>query len=197
MQHINFYFDEFKPKPLSFDSRFAGLVFIVVLIGVTAFGFTQQRQAENLAALKIQKQQDLTVTQTQLLELQKRLSQSTDIMSIDDKLAKQQQTLNSYRKILAQVGDLETQQFNFSEVLQQLAKHPSDTVWLTHISLDRTQLSLKGSSQDTAAIPTYIQQMNSLSALVREFDSLEVLRDEENVGLINFNLTNGRLVNAK
>ncbi|MGX5200341.1 PilN domain-containing protein [Aliikangiella sp. IMCC44632] len=197
MQHINFFFDEFKPKPLSFDSRFAGLVFIVVLIGVTAFGFTQQRQAENLAALKIQKQQDLTVTQTQLLELQKRLSQSTDIMSIDDKLAKQQQTLNSYRKILAQVGDLETQQFNFSEVLQQLAKHPSDTVWLTHISLDRTQLSLKGSSQDTAAIPTYIQQMNSLSALVREFDSLEVLRDEENVGLINFNLTNGRLVNAK
>ncbi len=197
MQTINFYFDEYRPKPLSFDTKFAALLLATVTIALLFFGFFQSQQVKQLNQLLLQKKASVTKSQSDLIELQKKLKVDESIIEIDEIIRKKQSTLNSYRKILAQVGISQQEQFTYSEILQQLADHPSDSVWLTQISINLQQLSLYGSALEPKSVPDYIEQLNSGKALTRQFDKLEVVRDQQNDRFVNFSLLNGKVSHAR
>ncbi|WP_444996349.1 PilN domain-containing protein [Aliikangiella sp. IMCC44359] len=194
MQSVNFYLEEYRPKPLSFDTRFATLLFIILLILFIASGIIQSTQLTKLKQINQTKKQELATLQEKIISMQKELANRRKVDSIDDLLASKQNSLNSYRKILSQVGNPKQQKHtNYSLILQQLSEQPANSIWLTEIKINQQSLSLQGSSTESTAIPIYIDQLKEAATLKRHFDELKVERDHNNGSLINFSLMNGRL----
>ena len=55
MQHINFYFDEFRPKPLSFDIRFSAAVIALVIVGMLVIGIFEQQKLHEFETITTRK----------------------------------------------------------------------------------------------------------------------------------------------
>lgn len=194
MQSINFYFDEYHPKPISFNSRFALVILIISLIMMVIFGLIKSTHAskqENILAIKNEK---LAQTTTELTAMKKELDSSLDTLSIDEQILKEQTNLKSLRDVLLHIANINNKEsMQYSQILKQLSEQKTNALWLTDISVNANNLSIKGSTTNAETIPLYVEQLKQSSALKREFDDLNIDRDEDNKRLINFSLSNGRL----
>ncbi|MET1255685.1 PilN domain-containing protein [Aliikangiella maris] len=194
MQTINFYFAEYRPKPLSFDTQFAAILLGVSILSMSIIGFIQSSQLNQLTAINQLKKQQLDKIQAETIQLQKQLNQKQTLQSLDSQIANQKELLIRYRQILNQVGNpAQTQLVLYSDVFSQLAEQKDAGVWLTKISIEKNNLSLEGSSTESISIPKYIDQLKTAPALKRQFDELKVQRDQNNTQIINFALLNGRI----
>lgn len=194
MQRIDFYFDEYRPKPLSFDSRFAAFICALCLLGLLLIGWIGSNQVEDLRQRHKSRQVQADKMQQQLLNVQEKLAKKAKAKDLQSEINSAQQELNSYRKVLSTVN-LPSSQFsvNFSQVLTDLSKRKAEAVWLTKIDLAGQNLSLSGVATKTDAVPRYVDELKEADSLRRLFDELKVERDENNRNVINFQLLNGRL----
>ena len=198
MQSINFYFDEYRPKPLSFDSRFAGVVIAVSLVMMVIIGLIKSNHISKQEQTLATKQKELKAIEQQVVALQKQLVSGYKAESLDNQIVKQQKNLTSYRKILANMQQpAALQSTKYSQILAQLGEQKGTSVWLTKINIQAQNLTLQGTTVDTQAIPLYVDLLKNADTLKRQFDELKVDRDPENSRLINFSLINGRLSNGQ
>lgn len=194
MQSVNFYFDEYRPKPLTFDSRFALLAISTTLILFVGFGvFKSSHLASQTEQLKL-KQTQLKKLEADQLVIQQQMRTANKKASLDEQIANRQKSLTRYRKILANMQQPDNYVATpYSLILEQLGEQKSRTVWLTKININSQALSLHGSSTKTEAIPRYVEALKNSDSLKRQFDELKVERDQTDSRFVNFSLTNGRL----
>jgi len=196
MQSVNFYLQEYRPKPLTFDSRFALLALVATLILFIGFGVFKSSHLTSQNEQLKQKQAELKKLQADQIVIQQQMRIANEKASIDEQIANRQRSLTSYRKILANMQQPGTQEITpYSLILQQLSEQKSRMVWLTQININAQSLSLQGSSTKTDAIPRYVESLKNSDSLKRQFDELKVERDEKDSRFVNFSLTNGRLSN--
>lgn len=196
MQSINFYLEEYRPKPLSFDSKFAALAMGIALVMMVVIGVIETTHVSKLEKQLKEKQVELKQISDQVVKLQKQMAESGQVESIEAKIAARQLSLNSYRKILANMSQPTSQtSTRYSEIMKQLGEQKGASVWLTKIQIAAQNLSLQGSTLETKAIPAYVEELKNSATLKRQFDELTVERDAENDRLVNFSLNNGRLTN--
>lgn len=196
MQSINFYLDEYRPKPLTFDSRFSMVVLAIALVMMVIIGMIETSHLNQMKQQLVDKQLELKQVNDQVVALSKQLKDTNQTESVEAQIHSRQLQLNSYRKILANMIqpkiDASTR---YSEIMKQLGEQSGNPVWLTKIQITAQNLSLEGSTLQTKAIPAYVEQLKNSPTLKRQFDELKVERDSENDRLVNFSLSNGRLAN--
>lgn len=196
MQFINFYFEEYRPKPLSFDSRFAAIVLLISLISVLILGWLESSEVDNLQQQLQAKKDQVTQLQQQISIIQKQLSRNSAINDLQRQLESGKKELNRYRKVIDLVKTpIAHQMVPYSQILTDLTEQKNDSVWLTKIEVQAENLSLHGTTTKADAVPLYVDGLKQSRTLKRYFDELKIERDEEDKRLINFQLLNGRLIN--
>lgn len=196
MQLVDFYFDEYRPKPLSFDLRFAGAIILVVVAGLVAIGIIQTNQISEYQDSLVKKQVEFKTLSEETLKLQKKLAESRDFQELDSAVARQTETLNQYRKAFANLnlpdqGNTE----KFSQILDSLSERKVNAVWLTKIDISQQNLSLFGSTTKRDSVPLYVEDLKNATSLNREFDELSIRQNEDNKRILDFALINGRKIN--
>jgi hypothetical protein len=198
MQSINFYFEEYRPKPLSFDHRFATLVLAISVVMLVVLGTIKSSHLSQQKQAVVTKQADLVKLQQEVVKLQQQLAKDQPAESLDALIIQQQMSLASFRKILASMQQPDVlQPVGYSQILHQLGEQKMSDIWLTQIRINAQLLSLQGSSFKSEAIPEYVDLLKNASALKRQFDELKVERDQQDTQLVNFALLNGRLSNGQ
>ena len=192
MQNINFYLEQYHPKPLSFNHQFAILTLFLSLLGMLTIGWSQSLQVAQLnKTLKLKQQQSSHIEQG-ILSIQKQLSEQSVTKDWQVKLNSKQEELNNYRKIISQVNlPIFKQSANYSRILEDLTLQSTNNVWLTRINIQSELLSLYGSSNNSNSIPIYIDQLKQTASLKRYFQELKIEQDSENPNIGNFSLLKG------
>lgn len=198
MQRINFYFEQYHPKPLSFDSRFAGLIILISALGFLSIGWIESKKLNDLNQRFIDRQEQLSELQNNIVIAQKKLSKKIRKNDIQESLAVAKQDLIRYKKLSSIVNlPIKKMMINYSQILSDLSNKLIQSVWLTQINISENHLNLKGSSTNTESIPEYINQLKKSDSLNRYFDELKIERNQNNSLLVDFQLINGQLINRQ
>ncbi len=198
MQFVNFYLDQYQPKPLSFDSRFAGLTLCLIVAGCIVNGLIGSSRVNELKLVDAQKKSHLLTTQQQVIALQKKLAGKKKVKNLDALLIRNQQELNSYRKIVTRLSSKnQVNHFDYSLILKQLSELPAQSVWLTEIEMNQQNLNLHGRSTNPESIPLYVDHLKAARSLKRHFDELKIDRDSTDNRIVNFSLINGKAANEQ
>ncbi|TQV88532.1 PilN domain-containing protein [Aliikangiella coralliicola] len=193
MQRVNFYFDEYKPKPLSFNSQFALSIFALTFIGLIVIGSILSVEKSDMEKRLAEKQVRFAKLQTEITQLTQKLKQDSEIQALEIELNNSLKMLNQYRKVIGLVKTPQKSQSDiYSQILQELSERKADSIWLTEINIDAQNLSLHGTTTKTDSIPRYVDELKDASSLKRQFDELQITRDGKNNRLINFSLINGK-----
>ncbi len=197
MQLVNFYFEEYRPKPLSFDLKFAILFVTTVIVVLIILGSVQISQLTNIMEQAAQKKQQYDQIVKQTSELQKGLANRRKAIPLEAEIQSYQKRYNQYQKAFAalNISDDEANPFKFSHVLTALTKQKIQQIWLTEIAIDPINLSLYGSSTHRDAIPDYVSNLKEHDTLNRAFDELSLKQNNTNKNIIDFSLINGRKIN--
>lgn len=192
-QFVNFYFEQYHPQPLTFNSHFALTALAVSLLGLVIIGWQESVKTSQLEQLLQNKNQSFNSIQNDLNEMQRSLAKKLNQQSWQLDLEKSQKELNSYRHLVNMVNLPVTQQdTRYSQAFEDLARHPTESVWITRISISASSIDLYGSSDSTEQIPKYIEDLSQLSSFNRYFGALSIERDPLHHQLIHFELTNGK-----
>ncbi|MDH5432815.1 MAG: hypothetical protein OEY19_02640, partial [Gammaproteobacteria bacterium] len=124
MQSINFYFPQYQPKPLSFDSRFSFLVVTIFTLSMLLFIWLDSQHISQLNyELESQKQQ-ISKLQSQLVEQQNKLGITVKIKELESDLLTLQNELTNYREISNLIRQPVGQsKVKYSQILADLAKN--------------------------------------------------------------------------
>ncbi len=193
-QSINFYLNQYRPKPLEFGFKFAtsiAAIFILVFIG---YGLIQNHE-ENLLDDKLAtKKQMLLKTQQALQSIQMKRTGSRTIVDINQQILIKQNRLLKNKKLLKNVTNLSVLKTKkYSEVLLALSQIKTPSLWLTNIDISLDKISLGGQTTQPESIPQYINQMAKNEALRQQFEELKIERDDGNNQLVNFLISNGKI----
>lgn len=192
MQWIDFYLDEYKPKPMTFDSRFAMIAMAGVVIITLIFGVWQQIEQSKFDQLVAQKQQQVSQIEQQINAMSASLNNLHGDDNARQNLTTKREELKNLNLIVSRLQKREaTQAIAYSQIMQQLSEQTINQLWLTRIQLEEGRLSLQGATTNREAIPGYIEQIQQASALQREFASLSVEKDSENRRIVHFKLNAG------
>ena len=101
MQYINFYLEEFRPKPLSFDIKFSAAVIGVVVLGLIAIGIVQQQRLSERKAIQFAKQEQVDKLILQVNELQQSLKNNRQFQDIENQHAYLKGQLTQYQKAIS------------------------------------------------------------------------------------------------
>lgn len=196
MQLVDFYFDEYRPKPLSFDLRFAGAIILIVVAGLIVIGIIQSSQLSEYQENLVKKQIEFKTLSEETLKLQKKLAESRDFQELDGAVIRQTETLNQYRKAIANLNlPDQSNTDRFSQILNSLSDRKINAVWLTKIDINQQNLSLFGSTTKRDSVPLYVEDLKNAASLNREFDELSIQQNEDNKRILDFALINGRKIN--
>ena len=192
MQQINLYQAAFQKKGVMVSAQqvlFAGAGLLVLLIGVTMFYYIQIMQLESEVEVAKSEQLDKT---SQLETLQKQVQARS----------KSKKVLNNIETLTIEIANkqkvlqiLSNQKFGntkgFTEHVKGLARQRVDGMWLTGISISRggEHLALTGLTQQAKLLPQYLQKLSSEEAFLgKEFETLSILRNQNNTKWLDFNL---------
>lgn len=195
MQVVNFYLESYRPKPLSFDSRFALYISCLFLSGLLVIGWLQASEVDDLNLSLNERKSQLELQQLQLAAVTKELRINSVEQDLQAQLAKKQQELNSYQRIVSVINlPLNITPVKFSQVLDDLSQQTVERLWLTKIAIQSNNLSLNGATTTAESIPDYVDKIKQSKSLKRYFDELKIERKGVD-DLINFELINGKLLN--
>jgi len=195
MQLVDFYFEEYRPKPLSFDLRFAAAVIGIVIAGLITLGIIQSSQLSDQQARLKEKQKQYRLLSEETQKLEKQLSATKDFKELDQEVARQTLRLNQYQKALFNLNlPEEGGADKFSEILKSLSDRKVDSLWLTQIDINQRNLSLYGSTTKSSSVPLYVEDLKNALSLNREFDDLSIQQNKENKRILDFALVNGRKI---
>jgi MSHA biogenesis protein MshI len=190
---INFYFPDYRPKPLQFGLKFATSSAAVFLFGLFIYGLIQERQKTQLNEQLITDNQKLESLQASLLKLQSNRSGKSSEKDIDRSISQKQIELLASRQLLTQIRNKAPHEMTlYSSILAALSEQKTESLWLTKISLRPSRISLSGSTSQADSIPNYIKQISQNQLLNRRFVDLKIERDPRHPQLVNFQMIDGR-----
>jgi hypothetical protein len=192
MQQINLYQGVLIDKPEPLQSRQVGMILLgfLLLLGLMyLFSFMQLNGTREQEA-GLQSQQNEMSSQVLLLEQQyprreKNALLDEQIKRLEAELAEQKQLIG-YFSSREQGGNVAILQ-----ILQGLAEHRQQGVWLRRIYLDGSgrRIHLAGSALRPQQVPAYLQLLGEQDVFNgQEFASLKLARLQERPGQIDFSL---------
>jgi len=189
---VNFYCQEFKPKPLEFDFKFSMVVTVLMFFGFTAYGLILNNESNLLKQQLTQKNKSFKDIQNSIKTLNFESFSPSLVKSIDSQIITKQNELINIKKLLEKIASKSNEKhIHYSLVLNKLSKQRIQSLWLTNITLTPTNISLKGSTTNPELIPDYIDKIGQHNSLNSQFENLLLERDKENNQIINFNISNG------
>lgn len=197
-QTINFYLPEFHPKPMEFGFKFAASTVAIFVLGFIAFGMVQNIEHNQINDQIESQKQALNNLEKEVNLLNSGLRTKDKTLNLDKEIVKKQRLLASSQKLLMEVGQKSSVTTpKYSDVLVELSKQKTPSLWLTQINLHPNMMSLHGVTTKTESIPKYINTMSKNEKLSSKFENLIIERDKENSSFINFSMTNGRFNNEQ
>ncbi len=192
MQQINLYQGVLIDKPEPLQSRQVGVILLgfLVLLGLLyLLSFMQQRGIqEQVAGLQLQQ----TEMSAQLLLLEQQLPLREKSALLNEQIKRLEQELTEQQQLIGYFSSREQDgNDTILRILQGLAEHRQQGVWLRRIQLDGTgrQVQLTGSALRPQLVPAYLQLLGKQDVFNgQEFASLKLARLQERPGQIDFSL---------
>jgi len=196
-QSVNFYLNQYKPKPLEFGFKFASSMAAAFMLSFFGFGYIQNQQLAQLNQQLSDNQSELTKIQFIIKKLQKQREKKQSPENIEKRILRKQKELISSKKLLAKVINKKpTKPVSYSSVLSALSQQKINSLWLTKIDLYPETINLTGQTTNPSSIPNYISSMSDNEVLNSEFKEFKIERDENDSRIVNFSMNSGRYKNA-
>ena len=177
---INLYLDELKPKKeyLTLNNvAFSWLALIVVLVAVSGFlMFLESSSKQQVAQL----QATLDVTKKQLQQTQEALQRKQDKSPLMRRIDKQKQELSQKQRLLFIMEDKSEQaEFDYAEVMTDLAANGHGDVWLTAFHFVGHDITISGAATHGSAIPVWLNGLKDSDYFVDKAFSLLEFNNQE------------------
>lgn len=161
-QFANLYLKELQPNrerlTLNFLAAVTGAVIAVLVVVTLASSFMVNGKKAEVTSL----QQQLSQLQKQIKEQQDVLNTALNDPQLLGEIAQVEQKVAQQQRLLQQM--LQTtagSQTSFAGVMHDIAAVDIDDLWLTNITVNESQLSLRGNSLNPTVLPIWL---NSFSA---------------------------------
>ncbi|MCV2885791.1 PilN domain-containing protein [Aestuariibacter sp. AA17] len=190
--HVNFYTDEFKPNIVLINPVFVLLLWLVILSGVcflwAGVTYSLQQDERVLTSLNRQVNEQQKVVDALSTAAATRTENPRLQALLSEKLAnKEMQTA-----ILQALDSRETQQqVNYAQMLIDMAKYPSEDLWITHMYLRSDKTEIMGHALNSAAVPKWIVSLSAMPFFRgKQFASAVITREgETNNGTLAFTVS--------
>ena len=179
-----------KPEPL--QSRQVGLIlvgFIALLLLLSLFGYWQLRSADQTLA---ELQQQKAVLENKVVALEQQHPERQKSALLEEEIKRARMALDGQKQLLGYfaVRD-EAGNTAVLDVLDGLARHRSEGVWLRRIKLaaGAESIALAGSALRPDQVPQYLQSLGEQRVLGGQvFSRLSIARLQEKSGQVDFSL---------
>jgi len=191
-QQINLFQAALIDKSEPLQARQVGLImagFAVLLILLSLFGYWQLQSADQqLADLQQQKLE----SETRVVALEQQHPERQESILLKEEIVRTKETLVGQKQLLGyfSVRDEESNG-SILGVLEGLARHRSEGVWLRRIQLDvaGNNISLAGSALRPEQVPQYLQSLGDKGVLGGQvFSRMTLARLQERPGQVDFSL---------
>lgn len=189
MQQINLFQPVFRREAKVFSARtlaqVLGLALVLGVAGVALLQLQLGRHGATRNLLDVQYRQ--LETRLQALENQ---ADPGVLAALDTRIQALETRLADGAVELAQIRSLVIERSGgFSPMLEALARHPLDGLWLTGIRLADDALELQGLARHPELIPQYLDRLGDDPALDRwPLAVVQVTRESDDAGLLRFTL---------
>ncbi len=192
MQQINLYQPILRKQEKVFSAKNLLQGNLLVFLGLLLlYGYTAM-QTRTIQAQLAQVQEQREAQIKQLAELAKQFPAKEKDPGLKGRVDKALEELQHKRMLLAAVNNMGLDNDSgFSEHLNALARQDLPQLWLQHIHLQQgQQVRLYGSAYQAEQVPLYLQRLGQEKAFSgTAFHSVEIARNEEQPGQVDFNLS--------
>lgn len=188
-QQINLFQPVFRRETKVFSARalaqVLGIALVLSLAGVALLQLQLGRHGATRNLLDAQHRQ--LESRLQALEVQ---ADAGELAALDARILDLETRLADGAAELAQIrSQVVERSGGFSPVLEALARHPLDGLWLTGIRLADGTLELQGHARQPELIPQYLARLGEDPALSAwPLAMVQVTRETEGSGLLRFTL---------
>ena len=188
-QQVNFYAEEFQPKR---DWVSARMMLLYWLAGCVLVSMLYPFEAKKLELaernmLMAQQQEDRLLRQ--LNELQASFSERGDAEALERELEQKTRELLQRQQVLTQLGlRTEGMERGVAGILDDLARHPIEGLWLSEINVYQGQLSVTGFTLEADHVPLLVAQLQKIGSLKERRFSKLVIKQSEEPGLLGFSI---------
>ena len=191
-QQINLFQPVFRREAKVFSARtLAQILALALVLGVAGVALLQLQLSRHSATRNLLDSQYRALeTRLQTLENRGDIAQLT---ALDTRIEGLQRRLVDGAVELAEMrGLMLARSTGFAPLLDALARHPLDGLWLTGIRMQDGELELQGVARSPEAIPNYLALLGDDPTLARwTLATVHVERDAEAVGQLRFTLRSG------
>jgi len=192
---VDLYAPEFHPEREHLALHHVLISTATAIVLMVLLVYWQHSTLEN-----VKSQHDGAQAQVNALEQEvAKLEEVEPSLVVDQRLAKSVEAVRSevdaYRSLLAELGSQEQSfEFPYSSLLEVLAAHRPEKLWLTEFSINNLHgdLDVQGVTVDAKEIPAYLDKLQSDEIFAsHSFGSLEIEQHADNKGLYVFDLHTG------
>lgn len=191
-QQINLFQPVFRREAKVFSARtLAQILALAVVLMVAGVALLQLQLSRHSATRSLLDSQYRSL-ETQLRALENR-GDAAELTRLDARIKTLETRLADGAVELAEMQALMiARSEGFAPVLEALARHPLNGVWLTGIKLQDDELELQGVALNPEAIPRYLALLADDATLAKwTLATVQVERAEESPGQLRFTLRSG------
>lgn len=188
-QQINLFQPVFRRETKVFSARaLAQVLGLAVVLSVAAAALLQAQLGRHAATRSLLDSQYRQLdTQLQALEAQ---ADAGELAALDARIQELEARLADGGTELTEIRNLVVARSRgFAPLLEALARHPLDGLWLTGVRLSDGELELQGRARHPELIPQYLARLGEDAALKSwPLATVQVERETDMQGLLRFTL---------
>ncbi|WP_168171428.1 PilN domain-containing protein [Lacimicrobium sp. SS2-24] len=169
-----------RPQQQSFNLNQVLIGYLLAIVIITGWAVWESSEYDHWQQAQNAAKRDLDTARQTLQQISAELDAEPDRRLV-------QQAENLQKEIRAQaylLGRLDSQQHSgqgtYAQLLEALAQHHHQDIWLTQITLSQGKLQLEGRTLNAESVPAWLQGLSQSEYFTgTEFGSLKVFRDED------------------
>ncbi|KMT66038.1 PilN domain-containing protein [Catenovulum maritimum] len=189
-RNINFYLDEFKPKPDPLSLTKVLVAWTVSILLVAIFSFWVKQEAKQVDAEHKQLKQSVNSKEIMIQEFNSAIQTRKQDPKLIENIEILKRKLALEQKIMFEVNRrTKGEKFGYSKLMFDLSHKRLAGVWLNKISFNQDDIKLNGASNQVYKIPKWLKQLSSSNYFNgRSFKNLE-LKASDNGLYTEFSVT--------
>lgn len=189
-RNINFYLDEFKPKPDPLSLTKVLVAWTVSILLVAIFSFWVKQEAKQVDAEHKQLKQSVNSKEIMIQEFSSAIQTRKQDPKLVENIEILKRKLALEQKIMFEVNRrTKGEKFGYSKLMFDLSHKRLAGVWLNQISFNQDDIKLNGASNQVYKIPKWLKQLSSSNYFNgRSFKNLE-LKASDNGLYTEFSVT--------
>lgn len=189
---VNLYHPDYHPKLRLLSLSIVLLIWLFVIIACSVLYVYGSSNLQDLEAEVVKLEQNQTQQKLLVDELQSAVANQQVDPLLLKQVEKNQRLVGLKKRVLNKLtGQEELKSGGYADLMLDLANHGQSGLWLTHINLNGTSVSMGGATTDSATVPKWLSLLGQTAYFKgQEFADTRLYRDAEQQ--LNFVVSTGK-----